>query len=76
MKISRFKNPIFILGIIGVIFSAAGIDLNSLTNWSLFIEGLESIIKNPVAIIAVLTALIGVFTDPSTKGIRDSKEVK
>lgn len=70
----RFKNPLFWIGLVGVIFSAAGIDFNTLTSWKLLLEALLNILSNPVAVVAVIAALVGVWTDPTTKGITDSKE--
>jgi len=69
----RFKNPYFWLGLGGVIFSSAGVDFNTLTSWSLLGDALLSILANPVAVVAVAAAVIGVFVDPSTKGLKDNK---
>lgn len=70
---NRFKNPYFWLGLGGVIFSAAGVDFNTLTSWNLLGEALLNILANPVAVVAVVAALIGVFVDPSTQGLKDNK---
>jgi uncharacterized membrane protein len=69
----KFKSPYFWLSIIALIFSAAGIDFNALTNWNLFFEALLSILNNPVSIVAVLTALIGIYNNNDTKGIDSIK---
>lgn len=70
---NRFKNPYFWLGLGGVIFSAAGIDFKTLTSWTLLGDALLSILANPVAVVAVAAAIIGVFVDPSSKGLKDNK---
>lgn len=70
---NRLKNPYFWLGLGGVIFSSAGVDFNTLTSWNLLGEALLSILANPVAVVAVAAAIIGVFVDPSTKGLKDNK---
>lgn len=70
---NRLKNPYFWLGLGGVIFSAAGIDFNTLTSWSLLGQAFLNILANPVAVVAVAAALIGVIVDPSTKGLKDNK---
>ncbi|SCJ49338.1 holin%2C phage phi LC3 family [uncultured Clostridium sp.] len=70
---NRFKNPYFWLGLGGVIFSAAGIDFKTLTSWNLLWEALLSILANPVAVVAVIAAVIGVCVDTSTKGLKDNK---
>ncbi|WGX77577.1 phage holin (plasmid) [Paraclostridium bifermentans] len=69
----RFKNPYFWLGLGGVIFSSAGVDFNTLTSWNLLGDALLSILANPVAVVAVIAALIGVCVDPSTQGLKDTK---
>ncbi|WP_338658810.1 phage holin [Paraclostridium sordellii] len=70
---NRVKNPYFWLGLTGVIFSSVGIDFKTLTSWNLLANALLDILANPVAVVAVIAALIGVFVDPSTKGLKDTK---
>ena len=69
----RFKNPYFILGLFGIVFSAAGINVETLTNWGLLWKGILSILSNPFLLASVVAAIIGVFVDPSTQGLRDRK---
>lgn len=69
----RFKNPFFWLGLVGIIFSAAGINVETLTNWRLLWEGVLSILGNPFLLASVIAAVLGVFVDPSTKGLKDQK---
>lgn len=66
---AKFKNPYFWLSIFGLIFAAAGVDFNTLTSWQLLGEAFLSILANPVAVIAVITAILGVWNDNSTKGM-------
>lgn len=65
----KFNNPYFWISIVALIFSAAGIDFETLTSWPLLFEALKSIIYNPVSIVAVITALLGIWNDNSTKGM-------
>ena len=67
----RFKNPYFVIGLIGVVFSAAGIDFESLTDWSILWRNILDILGNPFLLASVVVAIIGVFVDPSTKGFKD-----
>ena len=69
----RFKNPYFILGLLGVIFSAANINVETLTSWHLLWQGVINILGNPFLLASVTAAVLGVFVDPSTKGLRDRK---
>ena len=65
----KFKNPYFWLSTLALIFSASGVDFNQLTSWPLLINALVGIIQNPVSIVAVITAFLGIWNDNSTKGM-------
>lgn len=68
-KNPKFKNPYFYLSCIALIFSASGVDFNELTSWQLLGTALMGIISNPVSIVAVVTAFLGIWNDNSTKGL-------
>lgn len=75
----KFKNPIFWTSLIAIIFASAGVEFNTLTSWQLLCESFLSILANPVAVVAVIVAVVGVFNDNSTKGVDkliDKKEKK
>ena len=65
----KFKNPYFWLSVFALIFSASGIDFQTLTSWQLLVQALVDILMNPVAIVAVITAFLGIWNDNSTKGL-------
>lgn len=69
----KFKNPYFWLSMFGLIFSAAGVDFNQLTSWSLLAQALLGILQNPVNIVAIITAFLGIWNDNSTKGLDKPK---
>ena len=69
LKNPKFKNPYFYLSVFALIFSASGVDFQTLTSWQLLGEALMSILNNPVAIIAVITAFLGIWNDNGTKGL-------
>lgn len=71
----KFKNPYFWLSVFALIFSAAGIDFNQLTSWQLLGQAMFGIIQNPVSIIAIITAFLGIWNDNSTKGL-DKPHIK
>ena len=66
---AKFKNPYFWLSLFALIFSASGVDFDTLTSWTLLGEALLNIINNPVAIVGVITAMLGIWNDNSTKGM-------
>ena len=65
----KLKNPYFWLSMFALIFSASGIDFQTLTSWQLLVQALVDILLNPVAIVAVITAFLGIWNDNSTKGL-------
>lgn len=65
----KVKNPYLWLSLIALIFSAAGIDFNTLTSWDLLGAAVMSIVQNPVSIVAVITAMLGIWNDNSTAGM-------
>ena len=65
----KLKNPYFWLSVFALIFSASGIDFQTLTSWQLLVQALVDILLNPVAIVAVITAFLGIWNDNSTKGL-------
>ena len=65
----KFRSPYFWLSIISLIFASANIDINTLTSWPLFADALLSIVENPVSILAVAGALIGIYNNNDTSGL-------
>lgn len=65
----KLKNPYFWLSVIALVFSASGIEFSDLTSWALLGQALVSIVMNPVSVVAVITALLGIWNDNSTKGL-------
>lgn len=69
----RIKNPWFWVGLAGVILTAMGVSPETLTSWIALKDAFLSLIQNPYMIGSVLVAILGVFVDPTTNGIKDSK---
>ena len=65
----KLKNPYFWLSVFALIFSASGIDFQTLTSSQLLVQAFVDILLNPVAIVAVITAFLGIWNDNSTKGL-------
>ena len=70
----KLKNPYFYLSVFALIFSASGVDFQTLTSWSLLGQALIGILNNPVAIIAIITAFLGIWNDNGTKGLDGLKD--
>ena len=76
MKINipvRFKNPWFWVGLGGVILSAMGVSPEMLTSWGAVWEAVVNLFRNPFMLVSAVLAVQGVFVDPTTAGISDSK---
>ena len=71
---AKFRNPYFWLSLFALIFSASGIEFNTLTSWQLLGEAFINILNNPVSIVAVITAFLGIWNDNSTKGLDKIKK--
>lgn len=70
----KIKNPYFVLSVVALIFSASGVDFNELTSWKLLGEALLGILNNPVSVVSVATAFLGIWNDNSTPGLDKIKK--
>lgn len=73
MDKKRFKNPWFWVGIGGVILSAMGVNPEMLTSWTAVWTAFSNLFSNPFMIVSVILAVLGVFTNPNSKGLGDKK---
>ena len=69
LKNPKFKNPWFWLGLVSIIFGSAGVDMNTLTSWNALGQAVLGILQNPVAVMAVIGGILGVFNDNSVSGL-------
>ena len=75
-KHSKFKSPYFWIGIVAIVFSAAGVDVVTLTSWPLLGTALLTILNNPFTLLCVVLAIIAVFNDNSTYGLDGVDKLK
>ena len=76
----RFKNPLFWMGLVGVILSpvlaAKGMTVEDLTTWNSVADVLLAIVTNPYILgstITVVLSFLGVTNDPTRAGLSDSE---
>ncbi len=69
----RVKNPWFRVGVAATALTAIGVDPQTFTSWSAVCEGILTLLGNPVQLVTLVLAVLGVFIDPTTAGIADSK---
>lgn len=77
MKINwtvRLKNPWFWVSLVGVILTAMGASAETFTSWRHVWEAVVELVKNPYLLGSVAMAVLGVFIDPTTKGVCDSAQ--
>lgn len=73
-KIERYKNPWFWIGIGGIVLTTLQVEATSLTTWSNVGELIIRTVSNPYLLATTSIAVLGVFVDPSTKGLVDRNE--
>ena len=76
MKINipvRFKNPWFWVGLCGTVLTAMGVSPEMFTSWGAVWEAVVNLFSNPFMLVSVVLTVLGVFVDPTTSGISDSK---
>lgn len=71
MKVKRIKNVWFWVGIAGVALAAINVDWHTFTSWGLVGQCIVDTVSNPVKIVSVAMAVVGVLTNPTTKGFKD-----
>ena len=72
----KLRNQYFLLGIVEVIFASAGVDVATLSSWSLLVDALLSIVNNPFTLLCVILALLAMFNDNSTSGLDGIDKLK
>lgn len=70
----RLKNPWFWIGLIGTIFAAMGVSAEMFTTWSSVLDAVITLFTNPFQLSCVVLAVLGVFVDPTTNGLKDSAQ--
>ena len=73
----RFKNPVFIaqlvMAVLLPILTYMGLTVEDVTTWAILGDALVKAASNPYVLLLVATSVYNAFTDPTTKGIRDSE---
>lgn len=70
---NRYKNPWFWIGLVGVILTAMGVNPEMFTSWGVVWQTLKELVSNPFMLGSVAMAVLGVFVEPTTKGLRDGE---
>lgn len=70
----RFKNPWFWVSLFGVILTAMGVSPEMFTSWETVANAFIELVRNPYMLGSVVVAVLGVFIDPTTKGVTDSEQ--
>lgn len=70
----RIKNPWFWVSLVGVILTAMGESPEMFTSWAAVADAIIALLSNPYMLGCVALAVLGVFIDPTTKGVNDSAQ--
>ena len=74
----RLKNPVFCaqiaVAVLLPILAYFGLSWEDMTTWGAIGQVLLDAVKNPVVIVSVLVSVFNTLTDPTTKGLSDSKQ--
>lgn len=70
----RAKNPWFWVSLLGVVFTAMGVSPEMFTSWGAVLDAIKGLISNPFMLGSVAVAVMGVFIDPTTAGVKDSEQ--
>ena len=54
--------------------TAMGVDAEMFTSWGVVKEQAVALVSNPFMLVSVALAVLGVFIDPTTAGVGDSKQ--
>ncbi len=80
MKINwkvRFANPLFwgelLAAVIVPVLAGLGLSWQEMTSWSILWQTLNQAVSNPVILAAVAVSVFNAVTDPTTKGVGDSR---
>lgn len=70
----RLTNPWFWVGLVGVVLTATGANPEMFTSWQVLRDEVKALFANPYLLATAFLAVLGVLTDPTTKGISDEKK--
>jgi len=68
----RIKNPWFWVGMVSVALTAISVDPQTFTSWRSVLDGLLTVLSNPVQLVTAILSILSVFVDPTTSGLSDS----
>nr|DAM39217.1 MAG TPA: holin [Caudoviricetes sp.] len=70
-NIERYKNPWFWVGIGGIVLTSLQVEASTLTTWASVGELVIKTVSNPFLLGTTAMAVLGVFINPTSKGLGD-----
>lgn len=70
-SIERYKNPWFWVGIGGIVLTSLQVEASTLTTWASVGELVIKTASNPFLLGTTAMAVLGVFINPTSKGLGD-----
>lgn len=70
-SVERYKNPWFWVGIGGIVLTSLQVEASTLTTWASVGELVIKTASNPFLLGTTAMAVLGVFINPTSKGLGD-----
>nr|DAR39521.1 MAG TPA: holin [Caudoviricetes sp.] len=70
-SVERYKNPWFWVGIGGIVLTSLQVEASTLTTWASVGELVIKTVSNPFLLGTTAMAVLGVFINPTSKGLGD-----
>ena len=70
-NVERYKNPWFWVGIGGILLTSLQVEASSLTTWASVGDLILKTVSNPFLLGTTAMAVLGVFINPTSKGLGD-----
>lgn len=70
----RISNPWFWSGLIGVVLTATGMEPSMFTSWGALWDSIMDVLRNPFLLGTAALAVLGVFIEPTSAGLKDEKK--
>lgn len=65
--LERLKSPVVLLGLLSIVISVSGINPENMTDWSILIDNIIGIFKNPFVLLSIAGSIFAFLNNPSDK---------
>jgi hypothetical protein len=65
--LERLKSPVVLLGLLAIVISVSGISPENMTEWSILIDNIVGIFKNPFVLLSIIGSVFAFLNNPTDK---------